>query len=406
MIFARGNTGKPRGAKDVELYISRYRDGGWSEPELMEISDADSWDSCPAFSKDGNVLYFASNRKGGYGGIDLYKATQDKNGIWVNVANLGVTINTPGDEMFPYMSDDGKLYFASNGQAGLGGLDIFVSSKKGKETKVENLGKPINSSYDDFGICFKNAVDGYFTSNREGGKGDDDIYQFFDVTPNTKIVNYALAITTKSVENNQESILTDVKLKVIDSKGKVLKEIVTGADGKLTIPVEPGRNYSLVGEKKDYFTKRENYSTVGKAIPIEDLVKPITDTTFQTTLLLEKIVVNKIVVLNNIYYDLDKADIRKDAAEELDNLVKLLQDNPTLKIELSSHTDVRGSDDYNLKLSQRRAESAVNYIISKGIATERLIAKGYGETKLIIKDAQTEEEHQVNRRTEFKVLEK
>lgn len=406
MVFGRGNTGKPRGAKDVDLYFSRYRDGGWASPDILSVNDPDAWDSSPAFSKDGNTLYFASDRKGGYGGVDLYKATQDKNGKWGNVTNLGGMINTPGDEMFPYVSDEGKLYFASSGHPGLGGLDIFVSTKQGKETKVENIGMPINSSYDDFGICFKNTVDGYFTSNRPGGKGEDDIYYFFDVTPNTKIVNYTLAITTKTMDNNQEIVLDGVKVRVSDSKGKLLKEISTGSDGKLSLPVETGRNYVIIGEKKDYFTKRDEYSMVGRSIPLEDLVKPVTDTTLQTVLWMEKIAVNKIVVLNNIYYDLDKYDIRKDAAEELDNLVKFLKDNPTVKIELSSHTDVRGSDEYNMKLSQKRAESAVNYIISKGVSADRLVAKGYGETKLIIQDAQAEEEHQVNRRTEFKVLEK
>jgi peptidoglycan-associated lipoprotein len=269
------------------------------------------------------------------------------------------------------------------------------------------LGVPMNSSYDDFGITFSSPKSGYFTSNRVGGKGDDDIYEFSDNTPpETKKVNYFLAgLTITHDDKGAEQILDNVNVRMVDEDGNELNKITTGTTGDFKFPIQIGHVYTLVGEKKDYLTKREVFSSQGLSIPQELLTKAITDTTFEIKIPLEKIVIDKSFVLENIYYDLDKYNIREDAAEELDKLVEILEDNPTIKIELSSHTDTRGEDEYNMRLSQRRAESAVNYIISKGIAPERMVARGYGETQLRITNAVTEEEHQVNRRTEFKVLE-
>ncbi len=186
---------------------------------------------------------------------------------------------------------------------------------------------------------------------------------------------------------------------------ELIKEFNTDpAGGFGPLPVEEDTDYLLIAEKPDYLTKREGFSMYGRSIPQVLLRKPVTDTTFTAAIVMEKVYVGKTFVLENIYYDLDKADIRPDAALELDKLVQILLDNPKLKIELGSHTDVRGSDMYNLRLSQRRAESAIEYIISRGIGRDRLMAQGYGETELIIEAAKTEEEHQVNRRTEFKIL--
>lgn len=405
MIFARGNSGKRKGTRDVNLYISRYQRGEWTQPEIMSISDPEAWDSTPAFSRDGKTLYFASNRPGGIGGIDLYSARVDNRGRWSSVRNMGDVINTPGNEMFPYVTDDGKLYFSSDGHPSMGALDIFVATRNDGEITIENLGPPVNSTADDFGMTFTSIKDGYFTSNRAGGKGDDDIYAFVNNDPNLKTVNYFLAgVTVTEVdENGTEEKLKDVRVRLAFPEGETINTQNSGDDATFEFAVEGGTNYELVGEKDGYFTTRVPFSTVGKTIPQEELVDMVTDTTFQTKLVLNKIVIDKAIVLENIYYEFDESYITDAAAVELDKLVKILRDNPQISIELSSHTDARGDNEYNQKLSQRRAESAVQYLVDSGIDPARITARGYGESQLIITNAMTEEQHEINRRTEFKV---
>ncbi|MFP4089209.1 MAG: OmpA family protein [Cyclobacteriaceae bacterium] len=405
MIFARGNSGKRKGTRDVNLYISRYQRGSWTTPEIMTISDPDAWDSTPAFSKDGKTLYFASNRPGGFGGIDLYSARVDSRGRWGSVRNMGETINTPGNEMFPYVTDDGKLYFSSDGHPSMGALDIFVAIRKDGAITIENLGPPINSTADDFGMNFTSIKDGYFTSNRASGKGDDDIYAFVNNDPSLKTVNYFLAGVTLTTEDEsgEEVELEDVKVSLAYPEGETINKANSGSDAAFKFAIEGGTNYELIGEKEGYFTTRVPFSTVGKTIPQEDLVEMVTDTTFTTELVLNKIVIDKAIVLENIYYEYDESFITDAAAVELDKLVKILEDNPQINIELSSHTDARGDNDYNQDLSQRRAESAVQYLVDSGIDPSRISARGYGESQLIIVNAMTEEQHQINRRTEFKV---
>lgn len=413
MVFAKGNSGRRRGAEDVNLYISRYRRGEWSEPALLNINHPGSWDSTPAFSRDGRTLYFASNRDGGYGGVDLYSATMDARGRWGNVRNLGPVINTTGNEMFPFASDDGKLYFSSTGHPGLGNLDIFVATRRSGEIQVENLGPSINSNADDFGFFLYDPTKGFFSSNREEGMGDDDIYTFINNDPDLKIVNYYLAGTTVTPgDNGEEEALQGVSVRILGEDDEVLDQTVTAQDGKFLFRVYPGEAYILFGERPEYLTSRQTFSMVGKEIPKEELEDLVTNKTFETTIRLDKIVIDKAIVLENIYYDLDRHEIREDAARELDKLVQILNDNPQITIELSSHTDSRAPDDYNLDLSQRRARAAVDYIISKGINPNRIVARGYGETQLLVSDEEiaalpTEERemaHQRNRRTEFKIL--
>ncbi|GAB4026216.1 OmpA family protein [Spirosoma koreense] len=419
MVFARGNNGKRKGGLDVDLYISRLGDGGvWSQPLRLPISDSTAWDGSPAFSGDGKTLYFASNRAGGAGGIDLYRTSIDASGRFSRPVNMGRDINTPGDEMFPYVGPNAKLYFASDGHPGLGKLDVFVATRSGGVTRVENMGQPINSPADDFGLIYTDPAKGFLASNRSGGKGDDDIY-FFQEGPARdtttiaqnppgapKTVRYFIAGT---VSANETPIvpLDSARVRILDdATGQPIAEVTTGQPGTFgKYPIQEGKDYTILAERKGYLTRREQFTMQGKSIPAIFLTKPQTDTTFSVAVLLDRATLNRTFVLENIYYDLDKYNIRPDAAEELDKLVTILKDNPTLKIELGSHTDARASDAYNQKLSQNRAKSAVEYIVSKGIAADRLTYKGYGETQLIVKNAKTEEEHQRNRRTEFKILE-
>lgn len=410
MVFARGNNGKKKGAADVNLFISILRNDQWTEPRMLNINKVNSWDSSPAFSNNGKVLYFASNRSGGLGGTDIYSAVMNSRGRFSKVKNLGPTINTPGNEMFPYISDDGIMYFASDGHPGFGGLDLFYAKRSNGQTTVQNMGEPINSNADDFGLFLFKADRGFFTSNREGGMGDDDIYTFVNNDPDLKVVNYYLrGITMTHDEKDSLKILSNTRVQLLDVNDEILDETVTNMDGEFLFRVYEHEHYVLIGEyvgkNERYLKTREDFTTIGKSVPQEELTKLVTNIILDTLLVLEKKEVDKIIVLDNIYYDLDKWDIRDDAAIELDKLVTMLVDNPEIKIELSSHTDDRAPDQYNMQLSERRAKSAVNYLVSQGIDATRLKAKGYGETKLIIQKAETEEEHQVNRRTEFKILE-
>ena len=421
MVLARGNNGKRKGGLDVDLYISRLGENNtWSQPLRLPISDSTAWDGSPAFSGDGKTLYFASNRAGGAGGIDLYRTSIDASGRFSRPVNMGRDINTPGDEMFPYVAPNAKLYFASDGHPGLGKLDVFVATRSGGVTRVENMGQPINSPSDDFGLIYTEPTKGFMASNRSGGKGDDDIYFFQEGPPADtttiaknpppadapKIVRYFIAGTV-SANETPITPLDSAKVRILDdATGQPIAEATTGQPGTFgKYPLQEGKDYTILAERKGYLTRREQFTMQGKSIPQVFLTKPQTDTTFNVALLLDRSVLNKTFVLENIYYDLDKYNIRSDASPELDKIVVILKDNPTLKLELSSHTDNRSSDAYNLKLSQNRAKAAVDYIVSQGISADRLVAKGYGETRLVVKNAKTEAEHQRNRRTEIKILE-
>lgn len=433
LVFARGNTGKRKGAPDLDLYMSRLVNGQWTEPSYLPINDSLAWDASPAFSRDGKTLYFASQRAGGAGGIDLYRTNMDASGRFSKPVNLGKDINTAGDEMFPYVSPDNKLYFASDGHPGLGKLDLFVATRSQGIISIENMGIPFNTPQDDFGLVFmEDQMNGFFASNRPGGKGDDDIYFFSEpvveevdstilaqndptnpMNPNNplyikgerKVVRYFLAGDV--LDNSPTPVPIDsAKVRILsDSADVELAQLMTEDGGKWgRYNLEEGKDYVLLVEKRGFITKREPFSMDGKSIPPIFLNKVVTDTTYRVTVLLDDLELNKTFTLKNIYYDLNKYNIRSDAAVELDKLVQILKDNPTVNIELASHTDARATDAYNNNLSQQRAQSAVNYLISRGIDTERLTAKGYGESQLIVQNAKTEEEHQRNRRTEFTVL--
>ena len=411
MIFARGNTGKKKGGKDVDLYLSRFRNGAWTAGTPININTPDYWESTPSLSPDGRTLYFSSNRKGGYGGLDIYSAQMDSRGRFGKVRNLGPDINTAGDELFPYMADNGKLYFSSDGHPGYGMLDHFVVNRVNGKTQITNLGPTMNSTSDDFGLYLFKPDRGFFTSNREGGKGDDDIYTFVNDDPNLKVVNYYLQGITYSLrKDSNREILPDTKVSLLGPEGDVMQDYTTGNDGKFLFRVYENERYFLLGERDGYLTKRQSFTTLGKSVSPETLKELVTNITFDTLMVLDKKVKNVSFVLNNIYFGYDSADIRPAAARELNKLAQLLEDNPEIKIEMGSHTDSIASDVYNLELSQRRAQSTVNYLIRRGIDPKRLTAKGYGERVPIARNTNPDGTdnpagRQKNRRTEFRILE-
>ena len=408
VIYARGNTATKKDLPEVSLFASYFRGGGFTKPIYLAANEEPTyWNSTPAFSPDGETLYFASNRPGGYGGIDIYKATKIANGDFGNVQNLGPEINTSRNELFPRPMENGEFYFSSDGHPGYGKLDIIVAKQENGKTTLKNLGPNINSLADDFGIFFTNyPKEGFITSNREGGKGDDDIYFFQDFTPKPKVINVLLNVTTLGkTDGGDEEVLRDTRVVLYDQNNQTIDGNFSNQNGRLRFQLQPDQKFSMIASKNGYFAKSIPYSTFGKTPALEELIQDVTNVTLDTTIVLERLVLERAVVLENIYYDLDKSDIRSDAALELNKLVQILKDNPQIRIELSSHTDARASDTYNDLLSQRRAESAVQYLISQGIAASRMEARGYGKRQLLIENAQTEEEHQVNRRTEFKVIE-
>lgn len=411
MIFARGNSGKRKGGSDVDLFLSRFRSGQWTDPVPININQPNSWESTPALSPDGRTLYFSSNRKGGYGGLDIYSAQMDSRGRFGKVKNLGQDINTAGDELFPYVAENAKLYFSSDGQAGYGMLDLFVVSRANGKNSIDNLGPTMNSSGDDFGMFLFKPDRGFFTSNREGGKGDDDIYTFINDDPNLKVVNYYLQGVAYSLrKDSTREILPDTKISLLAADGDVMQDFTTGNDGKFLFRVYENENYFLLGERDGYLTKRQTFTTLGKSVALESLKELVTNITLDTVLVLDRKAKNVHFVLNNIYFAYNKADINPEAAHELDKLVQLLNDNPEIKIEMGSHTDSVASDAFNLELSQRRAESTVNYLIRKGIDPKRLEAKGYGEGVPIARNTNRDGTdnaagRQRNRRTEFRILE-
>ena len=398
MVFARSNDGTKKGYLSVDLWISYLKAGVWSEPVLANINDRTADDFSPAFAPDGTTLYFASSRKGGQGGNDLYKASLGSNGRFSPAENLGEAVNTAGNDNFPGVAPDGTLYFASDGRPGVGKLDIFML----KDGRAVNLGADVNSIADDFAPVPLGKDMGLFSSNRTGGKGSDDEYMFKKKAP--KLVTFYADGTVLERDNKANTTLplAGVPVAIIGTNGQ-RQTVVSGPDGKFSAKLDSVSSYTLIAERPGDFAARAGLSTVGRKPSQDQLPNPMNDVKLPVTLTLTKIIKNKAIEVKDIFYDYNKYNIRPDAAIRLDTLVQTLVDNPKIDIELSSHTDQRGKDAYNMKLSQQRAEAAVTYIVSKGIAKSRITAKGYGETRPIVLKPTTEEEYQRNRRTEFKV---
>lgn len=480
------------GINKIKIYITEKNDKGeWDKFVEFPYNDDEYSVGDPFYLENENTLFFVSDMPGGFGDMDIYKSVY-KNGNWSKPVNLGSEINSEGEERSPFMSGEGHLFFASDGRDGLGGLDIYhalYSYVSNQSSEVMNMGYPLNSSRDDFGLILK-GKEGYFASNRLGGKGKDDIYQIkIKDKPKAKIEllvklkredqeddesvvdslaviqvvdvetgevvletkgdetgkvslylapnkQYTYKVTHDSLEvagvlttgtpksitkeevllirelpNPTKVLIADVlkdkdehigledgHLVVINDTKGYKTQAFTEELGKFELRLEPGTSYVIKMSKNGYLTDCITFTT---GDPSRDLHE------FDVPPSLEKIAVNKVFQIDNVYFDLAKWFIRPDAAKELDKVVTFLKENPTILVELGSHTDVRGSDAYNLKLSDKRAKSSRDYIVSQGIDADRITGKGYGETQLVNKCKNgvrcSEELHQQNRRTEIKI---
>lgn len=378
---------------------SKDINGKWSEKVKLPFNNDNYSCGHPAFSHDEKKLYFVSDMPGGYGLTDIYVVDILEDGTFSAPKNLGPKVNSQGGEMFPYVSEDNVLYFSSNGHPGHGELDIFAS-KIYDNTISEplNLGKPVNSEKDDFSFIIDDLKDrGFFSSNRDEGKGDDDIYSFL-AKPGLYF-HCVQQITGVVRSESSGALLPGARVELRNSAGEVLETTTaSAADARYFLNTALcDSSYVVVGSHKGYLNDEKTVTTlndIGTEAIVADLNLP------------DQFVSNK-VNIRTIYFDFDRSNIRPDAAKELDKVVQVMNEYPTLMIESGSHTDSRGKDKYNQKLSERRAKSTVDYIISKGIDPSRITYKGYGESQLVngCKDGEkcSDEEHQLNRRTEFKI---
>nr|WP_298995126.1 OmpA family protein [uncultured Allomuricauda sp.] len=392
------------GTNHLKMYRSELRGGEWTEAEEVPFNNENYSVGQPALSPDGRFLYFVSDMPGSIGGTDIFVVEIDRDGNYSKPKNLGPTINTSGREMFPFVTEE-KIYFASDGHLGLGGLDVFESELENETFQnPKNLGQPINSNRDDFGFIVREETNrGYFSSNREGGKGDDDIYSF------QRLEEICVQTVKGSVvrkSNAQPVVNTQVELFALD--GTSLAKTTTDPYGAFGFDVilDCEISYTLKISKEGFIPNEENFSTTGETDYVNTVPMEIEKE-------LNKLIVNENGVLkikiDNIYFDLNKADIRPDAAQELNKIVEVMKEYPKMVIKIEAHTDSRGSDRYNEKLSDRRAKSTGNYIISQGIEANRIeSAIGYGE-KLLLNGCGngvrcSNEEHDVNRRSEFIII--
>lgn len=370
----------------INLFKATKTDGKWGNITALPLNSKSYSVSNPSVSGDGKTLYFNSNMPGGQGGNDIWKATINDGNTYEKPENLGKAVNTPGNEQFPFITQDNILYFASSGRQGLGGLDVFSMDLSEKNPTATNVGKPVNSEKDDFAFTYNSTKDaGFFSSNRSG---NDDIFManaLCGVTANTKVT-----------DSKTGKILSGAMVSILDDKKNVIKTTESDIDGMVSYPIECNKEYNLQVTKEGYesgrfpiaATKSGKVSIAAALNPIEAIIKP-----------------NEIV-LNPITFEYDKSNITKEGAFELDQLVMVMKNNPQMIILAKSHTDNRGSDQYNMKLSDRRAKSTVQYVLSKGIDENRITGMGYGESepKTDCKESCTEEDHAANRRSEFLIV--
>lgn len=387
---------RPGGEGSCDLYISYKTPGGWSEAfNLGPNVNTDQWESQPCLSPDKRDLYFTSRRFGGFGGADIYVSHLLPNGKWSKPENLGPDINTKGDEFAPFVhADNQTLYFSSNGLTGYGGEDLFVSHKgaDGKWSKPENLGYPINT-VDNENTLFVSAdgVTAYYASDRSDSRGATDIYSF-DLRPDIRPVKTLWVKGKVFDQKTTKGLPSSVELIDLATK-QTISKVQTDETGIYLITLPVGKDYAFNVNRRGYLFYSDNYSLKNKAA----------DSTYQKDIPLQPIEVNAAIVLRNLFFDTKKFDVKPESEVELGKVVQLLQDNPTVKIQIEGHTDNVGTAVDNQKLSEARARSVVNYLVQKGIRQDRLAAKGFGASKPMA-DNKTEEGRAMNRRTELKVL--
>jgi outer membrane protein OmpA-like peptidoglycan-associated protein/tetratricopeptide (TPR) repeat protein len=384
------------GFGSCDIYMSYLTENGWSQPfNLGNTINSDQWESQPSISPDKRDLYFASRRFGGYGGSDIYVSHYLPNGSWSKPENLGPEINTSGDETEPFIHTDNQtLYFVSNGLPGYGDADIFLTRKgsDGKWGKPENLGYPINTiNNDGTMVIASDGVTTYFSSNRSDSKGGNDLYTF-RMRPGMQ-PHKTLWVKGKVLDKKTNAGLPST-VELIDLASKqTISKVQTDETGNYLITLPVGKDYAFNVNRRGYLFYSDNYSLKDKS----------PDSTYEKNIPLQPIEVNASIVLKNIFFDINKYDLKPESQVELDKLVQLMQDNPGVKIQIEGHTDNVGSAADNLKLSENRAKAVVNYLMSKNITAARLTAKGFGATKPIAENS-TEEGRGQNRRTELKVV--
>ncbi|MGZ3909710.1 MAG: OmpA family protein [Flavisolibacter sp.] len=396
LVFTGCN--RPDGMGSCDLYISYLTNGGWSEAiNLGTKINSDQWDSQPCLSPDKRDLYFASRRLGGYGGSDLYVSHHQDNGQWSEPENLGPGINTPGDESAPFIhADNQTLYFTSTGLPGYGNEDLFVVRKgdDGKWGQPENLGYPINTIEHE-GTLFI-AADGktaYYASDRNDSRGGLDIYSFElreDIRPARTLWVKGRVFDQKTSSGLPSSV------ELIDlASGRTISKVQTDETGNYLITLPVGKDYAFNVSRRGYLFYSDNYS----------LKQKVPDSTYEKNIPLQPIEVNAAIVLRNIFFDVNQYTLQQGSRIELDRVVQLLQENPTLRIQIEGHTDNVGKAVDNQKLSENRAKAVVSYLNSKGIALTRLTAKGFGASKPVAENS-SEQGRAQNRRTELKIVAK
>lgn len=376
-------------SKNYQLYKAVYDNTKytWINEVAVNFNSTSYSIENPSISPDGKKMYFSSNKPGGFGGFDIYVAEINNEGMPVNPVNLGTSINTPNDEKFPYASPTGtEVYFSSNGHSGYGGQDVFVSKiKKTRYSKPLNLGKTINTVADEIAFILATKNSGYVTSNRVESEGLYDIYHF-------KLQKNALKLNGLVTEKQSEIVLPNTTISLIDEDGKVVATQISSEKGSCSFEISPLENYSIVAKKEGYL----------------DFELPVYGTSDNSNVNIKleqkkaEIIANTIAI-ENIYFDFNKASIKKESTLSLNKILEVLNTNPDMKIVINAHTDARGSDKYNMVLSEKRAQEAKHYLIKKGINPNRLEAKGYGETMPLsnCNENCTDKEFDANRRIEF-----
>jgi outer membrane protein OmpA-like peptidoglycan-associated protein len=384
----------PENSTNYQLYKAVFDEtcrcsNAWIKKEAVSFNNVSYSIENPCVSSDGKKIYFSSNMPGGFGGYDLYVADIDQNGMPINPKNLGKDINTSNDEKFPYASPEKELFFSSNGHAGYGGQDVFVSRiRKNSFSYPLNLGKTINTSNDEVAFILASKTRGYLTSNRNTGLGSYDIYRF-------ELQKNSNTLKGHAAEKVSKIILPNTKISLIDADGNEVATQTTNENGAFSFEVTPFENYTILANKEGY---------IEYTLPV---ATPIGTTTTSVELDQKKAEVTKTnILVENIYFDYNKATLKNESTLSLNKIYDVLVANPEMKISINAHTDARGSDVYNLNLSEKRAKSALQYLINKGIDTSRIESKGFGETTPIsnCKANCSEKEFEQDRRVEFVIL--